>query len=50
MVVIKGETADDLQLVEGVLRPEAEQFVRSRVGWLGAAEGEVRQEVENYFC
>ena len=33
MAVIKSGTVDDLQLVEGVLRPEAEQFVRSR--WCG---------------
>lgn len=33
---------DDLELHEGKLRPQAEQFVESRVGWLGAVEG-VRQ-------
>lgn len=33
---------DDLELHESKLRPQAEQFVESRVGWLEHIEG-VRQ-------
>jgi len=33
---------DDLELHETKLRPQAEQFVESRVGWLEPVEG-VRQ-------
>jgi hypothetical protein len=64
MVVIKIGTIDDLSLADNeILRPEVEQFVRSRVGWLAHGrhghgengEGGVlvegaRVEVGNFFC
>ncbi|KAF2849770.1 hypothetical protein T440DRAFT_533334 [Plenodomus tracheiphilus IPT5] len=33
-------TVDDVLLVEGKLKPQVEQFVKDRVGWLGEVGGE----------
>lgn len=46
MSILRVGTVDDFSLAETVLKPRLEQFVETRVGWMGAAEG-VRQ-VEGY--
>ncbi len=54
MTVIKIGTIDDLK-VQDELRPDVEQFWRTRVGWLkregmeGVVEGS-RGEEGNFFC
>jgi len=40
--ILRIGTVDDFNLMETVLRPRVEQFVKDRVGWLKGAEG-VRQ-------
>ncbi|PYH85769.1 hypothetical protein BO82DRAFT_350587 [Aspergillus uvarum CBS 121591] len=39
MSILRIGTVDDFNLHEGKLKPRIEQFVKDRVGWLGAAEG-----------
>lgn len=41
-VIMRVGTVDDFNLQETLLKPEVEQFVKDRVGWLGGVEG-VRQ-------
>jgi hypothetical protein len=37
--VLRAGTVDDFKLVETVLKPEIEQFLKYRVGWLKGVEG-----------
>jgi hypothetical protein len=38
--ILRLGTVDDVELVEGVMRPRYEQFVERRVGWLDGPKGD----------
>lgn len=46
MSILRIGTVDDFSLHETKLKPQVEQFVKDRVGWLTGAQG-VRQEQGN---
>jgi hypothetical protein len=41
--ILRLGTVDDFSLVEGKMRPQYKQFVRSRAGWLDGPKGDVER-------
>lgn len=47
--ILRLGTEDDFSLVEGRMKPQYEQFVRSRAGWLDGPKGDVERFNEAAF-
>lgn len=45
-VIMRVGTVDDFNMMEGLMKPEVEQFVKDRVSWLRGVEG--ARQVEGF--